>query len=103
MKCMTVGVGKARHDQPSHPNCVTRRTDTNSRNAAVLHLDDHIVGEPCITQPRSLAMKPGHEPTRFTNAVIRSTNAARWNCSNCSQVVNDRVSTKRSTNNNPSR
>ena len=28
-----------------------------------------------------------HEPTRATKAVMRSTNASRWNRSNCSQVV----------------
>ena len=113
MERVAVRVGHSRQRQPGEPvgirSAAITPTDTSVIRSPSTVIDDaplDLAGE--VTEPRQFAPvrrhdPRRHDPTRATNSVIRSTNAARWNRSNCSHVVKVVGSTTRSRNSTPSR
>ena len=106
---MAVGVRETGNRQPGQAMSVRRRryiADDRAETSGV-DLDRHTGGRSTVDDREFTPVAGGgrrrHDPTRSTKAVIRSTNASRWNASNDSQVVSVEVSVTRSTKSTPSR
>src|SRR4029077_16537545 len=107
VKGVAVGVGHARDRETGQSPGIGGRGGAGRHRCdpIAVDLDRDAIADLAIEVPEPGELTPvrRHDPTRATNSLIRSTNAARWNRSNCSHVVNVRGSITRSRNSTPSR